>query len=494
VPARSPGDRVLAVAVAAVSLAIYVRSLLPGTGFSGDTAKWQFLGAVGGVPHPTGYPLYLALNGAFVRLVPFGSLAWRANLLSAVCAAAAVAVLFLLLRTLGVRPWIAAATALTFAVVRTFWTQAVVAEVYTLHILFLVGIALCLARWRAGGRDAWLFGAFGLVALSFGNHLGTVLVLPLVVWVCLSDPRRALTLRTVGVAGVAAVVALAQYAWLLHLARVGQYVEQPVRNLEELRTLMAGGRFRSHMMAFPLSEMLTDRVVLLWGYVRRDVGLLLVPAAVGAIVALLGRRGPPVRHVAAGLVLVAVAVVVHALGYEVIDVYVFLLPAYVAVAVLGGLGLDQVARAWPRARAARLVGAACLVALPLAGALLHYRQASQRGNVADHRYIEHLVTAAPAGSVFITDNYEDSEYVWYFLLGEGLREERRLDIVNQATPQEVADHVWRGRGRLASVAGRDRPVVVVRPHQAAELRKAGLAVEPMPDGGWQVRGPGTAGR
>src|SRR5262245_39465819 len=153
---RTTSDRSIAVGVAVVALVAYVRSLLPGIGYSGDTAKFQMLGAVGGVPHATGYPLYVLVVQVFHHLVPFGSSAWRANLLSAVFGAAAIAVLYRLLRLLDVRPAVGAATALTFAFTVTFWSQAVVAEVYTLHILLTVAVAACLARWRLGGANAWL--------------------------------------------------------------------------------------------------------------------------------------------------------------------------------------------------------------------------------------------------------------------------------------------------------------------------------------------------
>ena len=85
---------------------------------------------------------------------------------------------------------IAAATAATFAVTYTFWSQAVVAEVYTLHLLLLGTLTLCLARWRYGGSVWWLRAGLAVLALSFGNHLGTSLAVPGVLWVVLSDRRR----------------------------------------------------------------------------------------------------------------------------------------------------------------------------------------------------------------------------------------------------------------------------------------------------------------
>lgn len=99
---------------------MYSRTLLPGVGYSGDVAKWQYMSVTGGVPHATGEPLWVALIQAWGDLVPVGTPAWRTSLLSAVLGAAAVTVLFRLLRILDVRRTVAAATALTFAVSPTF--------------------------------------------------------------------------------------------------------------------------------------------------------------------------------------------------------------------------------------------------------------------------------------------------------------------------------------------------------------------------------------
>jgi hypothetical protein len=73
-----------------------------------DTMKFDYLGLVLGTAHPPGYPLYTMLNAAFVRIVPWGSVAFRANLLSAVFAILACLVAVPIFTKLGVRPVVAA--------------------------------------------------------------------------------------------------------------------------------------------------------------------------------------------------------------------------------------------------------------------------------------------------------------------------------------------------------------------------------------------------
>ncbi len=114
------------VGVFAVALLVYIRTLLPGSSF-GDWGEMQMIPAQLGVPHPTGYPLYVLLGKAF-SLLPIGSVAYRANLLSAVAAAGAAAAVVPVATRLGVRPIIAAVAGLSLAVTGTLWLEATYPE------------------------------------------------------------------------------------------------------------------------------------------------------------------------------------------------------------------------------------------------------------------------------------------------------------------------------------------------------------------------------
>src|SRR5579859_1378505 len=97
--------------------------MYPGLVGIGDTPKMQMVGAVLGTPHSPGYPLYIWLSWIFTHL-PFGTVAFRVNLLSAVCGAAAVGVLTLVLRELGCRGIVAFAAALAIGFGRLYWSQS----------------------------------------------------------------------------------------------------------------------------------------------------------------------------------------------------------------------------------------------------------------------------------------------------------------------------------------------------------------------------------
>ncbi|MBK9054282.1 MAG: DUF2723 domain-containing protein [Chloroflexi bacterium] len=65
-----------------------------------DTFEFQVVAPQLGIAHPTGYPLYLLL-GKLWTLIPIGSVAWRLNLGTALYAAAAAGLLYLLFNQLA---------------------------------------------------------------------------------------------------------------------------------------------------------------------------------------------------------------------------------------------------------------------------------------------------------------------------------------------------------------------------------------------------------
>src|SRR5262245_14429377 len=88
-----PRIALCAAAVLASLLLVYLSTLAPGLTWANHGADGGDLitaAATGGVAHPSGYPTYLVLARLFLAL-PFGPLAFRVNLLSAVCAAGAAA-------------------------------------------------------------------------------------------------------------------------------------------------------------------------------------------------------------------------------------------------------------------------------------------------------------------------------------------------------------------------------------------------------------------
>ncbi|MEP6637905.1 MAG: DUF2723 domain-containing protein [Chloroflexota bacterium] len=203
----------LAAAVSfAIAAILYFRTLLPGVSF-GDWAEAEMIPSRLGILHPTGYPLY-SLLGTLFSLIPVGSVAYRANLLSAVGAAAVVAVAVLIAVRLGVRPVIAAGAALSLAFTGTLWEEATFSEMNGLHLLL---VALLLHRalvWRAERRERDLMLGALLAGLCVSNHGLAITVVPIVVLFVLMDARREIAARPQLLAKAAAAFAIGLLPYL----------------------------------------------------------------------------------------------------------------------------------------------------------------------------------------------------------------------------------------------------------------------------------------
>ncbi len=169
----------LALTIFVAALAVYLATLAPTLTWAHDgadggdliTATWVL-----GVPHPPGYPTYVLLGRLFL-LWPLGDPAYRLNLMSAVAAAGAVTLVYLIAIEITAANWrkhVLAATAgsaaLTFAFSPLFWSQAVIAEVYALNALFAALVIYLLLRWQRGAGWGLPLAALAL-GLGLGNHL-----------------------------------------------------------------------------------------------------------------------------------------------------------------------------------------------------------------------------------------------------------------------------------------------------------------------------------
>ena len=159
---RSPGGgTVLAgVAVPLCVFVLYLRTLAPAilpyeSPDLLDVPMLQMQVCVLGMAHPTGYPSYLMLSHLFTYL-PFGDCGYLANLASATYAALAVLAVFAAGYLLSRRVVAAAAGALAFGVGVTLWSQAVIAEVYTLNALLIALTLFVLLLWRKSRRERYL--------------------------------------------------------------------------------------------------------------------------------------------------------------------------------------------------------------------------------------------------------------------------------------------------------------------------------------------------
>ena len=188
-PRLLPFDFLLAALLGLFSLTLYRLTLLPGL-LPGDSGEFQTLAYLLGIAHTTGYPVYILLARLFTFL-PFGEIAFRVNLFSAFMGGVTVAFVFLSARLLSGSRWAAALGALALAVSPIFWSQAIMAEVYTSGSAFVAMLLFCMLLYdnqRAahpitGGRALFAAGLLG--GLSLGVHGTVILMAPAILFLLL---------------------------------------------------------------------------------------------------------------------------------------------------------------------------------------------------------------------------------------------------------------------------------------------------------------------
>lgn len=181
--------------------AVYMLTLAP-TVTAEDSGELIAAAYCLGVPHPPGYPIFVTCGHLFSRLPVGNSVAWRVNMMSAFFASAVVLVIVRMLLLLKVGRGIALFTGLFFAFTPTFWSQSVVAEVYTQNAFLTVTMSLLAFLYFITRRSTFYYGTLMAAGIGVCCHYMTVLFLPLVAILLLSVRPRWTLRPTVFLASV----------------------------------------------------------------------------------------------------------------------------------------------------------------------------------------------------------------------------------------------------------------------------------------------------
>lgn len=445
--------------------------MLPGVSV-GDWAEMQFIPAQLGVPHPTGYPLYV-LAGKLFSLLPVGSVAFRAGLLSVVAASAAVAVAVLIASRLGARPVIAGAAGLALAFTGTLWLEATFPEMNGLHLLLVALVVHRAIVWRAERRDRDLLLGALLCGLALSNHLLAATTIPIVILFVLWDARRRLLERPVLLlqAGLLLAVGLSPYLFIPFRALAGPpEVYASLATPEGLVSLVTGADFRHNMHFFSgesLAAAWRAAPTIVAHMIERSSAVFLIGGVLG--LGLLARRD---AWCAALLALIAASGVYFLANY-VSDLYHYLLVGWLVLAVGVALSGESVVRVLETALGARVATGrartalpALMLLLPLSIGIQQWPANDQSSNTVGERLAEEIFSELPPNAILVT--YWDAlTTLSYKHCIEGVRPDLTLRAYDPATrvtcdrvTEPLQDEIRRGRPAFAlfARAGDENPL------------------------------------
>lgn len=205
---------------AAVTGVLYWHTVHPGVGPYLDSVEAQIVVQVTGVLRAPGDPLYLLLGKLFTTLVPISNLAFRLNLMSAVCAVGTVLLVQRIIYHLTRDVPVSLLGALVLGGAVRFWYQATYTELYPPYVLLVAAWFLLLLKWTQTRRPAFYWLGTATYALSFGINVPAIVFLPAWLWTVLTTDHRMLT-RPRNLALTASIVILA----------ASQYLYGPLRAL-----------------------------------------------------------------------------------------------------------------------------------------------------------------------------------------------------------------------------------------------------------------------
>ncbi len=418
-PGSQRSDRRLALALFAVTAAIYGLGACP-TIYVGDSGELVAAAYTLGVPHPSGYPLYVLLGKLWTLIVPLGSIAFRMSLFSVFTGAAAVAVLFRLARSWNAGQAASAVAALSFGLLPGFWSQANVQRVYTLNALMMALALWALSKWlREGSRPA-LLGAMFVAGLGAANHLYMGLAGGVMLaygwW---KRPESRLRPGLWSAAAGAFVAGLAPYVWQMLRSRADPRLDW---GDPETPAALWAHMTRSTHWSRAWWEGWHDLPTIAGDYLESIGGEFLW---VGAALAVFGiaaawRRGWPVGLLLAAAGANFASMAAHGSHADLFIWHRYYVPTYLCVALFLAAGLESVRR--------RLPGKLFWLSLLLPSALLvsGWRQHDRSDFGIAEAFSRELLAGLPPGSHLAASDDNILFVLIYLDLVEGVRPDVNL--------------------------------------------------------------------
>jgi tetratricopeptide (TPR) repeat protein len=427
-PSTDRADRGIGVALALVLFSIYAFGACR-TIYVGDSGELVTAVHTLGIPHPSGYPLYVLLGKLWTILVPVGSIAFRMSLFSAACAAAACALLFVIVRRDGGSRIAGLSGAGLLAFGPSFWHEANIQRVYALNALLLVLAVDRALSWYRTRRPCDLVLAMAICGLGATNHTVMFLVgIAVALWAPIVEPRLFRMPKLVALCGGAFMAGLLVYAFLPIRSRMS-----PILNWGEPSTW-------SGFLDVVLRRNFWHRA---WWESPSDLQPILLDFAkslgpetgfAGAALALLVLFVRPDRKwllPALVIMLNVAAVARHGSYYDIFVWHRYYIPAYAMVALLAASGLDTVRQMGLRNRAG------LFLAIPIVMLVTGWAPNDR----SRHRYAEDfsrlVLDSPPPGARLLTNDDNVLFVLLYLKYVERLRPD--VELIAEGVDQRKPD-------------------------------------------------------
>jgi hypothetical protein len=298
-----------------------------------------------GIPHPSGYPLYLILSD-FIQKVFSNTFVWRQTQLSIIPSALSVVIVYFLARVDGIKAPVShnwfigsiAAQSIVFAPL--YWSQSVIIEVYALNALFmcftLLWLTLITVIWKNQicSKQVWICIFSWVCGLGLGNHTTYLFVYPMAIWGIYKLQKSDMDKK---------VIALCSIGWFSGLLT---YIILPIRaashppvnwgdssTIQGFFWLVTGGNYGRNLFSI-LPQEYFDRISTWILFIFKQFGFF------GLVTGALGIFNTSIhKAIKWSTVYVFFIYSIFSIGYKTNDSQVYLIPALIYFAVWIGWGI-----------------------------------------------------------------------------------------------------------------------------------------------------------
>jgi hypothetical protein len=413
-----------------LSFIFLLRTLSP-TVYELDSAELATGAAVLGIAHAPGYPLYLMIAHGFTWL-PFGDVAFRVNLFSAICLALTTPVLYSFLHRLTRTPLVSAAAAMTFTWSYYVWSSANKAEVYSPQIFTL---ALCAwglvwmyqefqTEGRVSPRRSLITGLLFGIAVAMAPS--SVFFAPglVVAFLLMRVPLR--VSFSSGVLAVGIVLAVLLYfplrgSALPEFNKIGFYDSQGIfhnydyHSPSGIMKAVSGEQFRHLFFMRGYIPTLDQLQITFSWFWRNYLGIGVLLGLLGGIYLLRQRRGLLITWLA-----LALPYTYFYLCYGAIDRDTMFGPTYLAWAVLLAFGLRSLGQRLPN-----LLRYSIFAALPLLALFSNFSSVDLSRDTSVRDHAQAVMDALPENAV-VAGYWSDITPLQYLQFVEGQRPDIKI--------------------------------------------------------------------
>jgi hypothetical protein len=421
-----------------INLIVYFSTFSPTVQFI-DSGELAVVCAKLGIAHPTGYPIYTILGRIFT-LLPLKGVIFGVSLMSLLFVCLSNLILFFIIlkvielsfprektkdfQRAGFQIWAAFLGSLTFSFTPTLWSQATSNEVYSLNVLFYSLIIILLLFWRSHSgksrgaidpsKERMFFLLVFLYALSFGNHMSTILLFPALVFlVIVTKGRSILNPKKLTLSLLLFILGLSIYIYLP--VRSSQNPLFNWGNPESLST------FKRHVTGWQYQVWMfsesTERLIANFLNFKRlfihQFPFYLLPLSVLGIYKLFSND----RKFLFFLLILSFANIFYGINYDIPDIDAYFLSTFLVNSIFMGVGLYFLFQMIQKLKVKKLLLYGiifCFVLLPFVMLKKNYFETDQSKNYLAYDFASNLMRSVKKDAIILTDVW-DHYSPWLYL-------------------------------------------------------------------------------